>query len=301
MPSTQRGSQSGSSSSRQSTALVPGMKGLYEQNLKMQEHNYNNVLLAYGQGQQQLAGSLNSIYAGYGGVENKVMHTLGVDGGGWGVAAPAAAQIQQNAAQSFGQQQQRLMNSGLGNTTVLAGLQGQNTLFANQAMAGLGAQLAQTAAGYQSQIGMAGLGAQMQGAGMQSNFAQAYMGDLSRFEFRNNVGSLTGGFGNSQSSNVGSNEGQSLDNPGRGGGGLGGGGMETNPNGVGGPGGNFDFAAAYGNPSGTLYGRGDSWQAGGTAPGGAPMILPQTDQGNYAGSYGEAPYNGPANNASNMA
>lgn len=200
------GSSSGSSQSQgqQSTQMIPGMLGIYSQLLGQNQAHYGNVLNAYQQGQGNLGSNLPGVYAGYGGVQSDVNNTLGMGqvlgkNGNWGVAAPAAQAIGQTFQQTEAQNTQNMANAGLGNTTVGANLQNQAALQAGQAYGGLGAQLAQTAAGYQAQIGQAQLGARMQGLGMQTGLTQAGLGPLGQ-QMGNTAGSLTGGFGSSSGS-----------------------------------------------------------------------------------------------------
>lgn len=163
---------------------IPSQMGLYNQSLALNQQNYQNILGAYSGGQQGLAAQLPGIYQGYGNIQSGVQNTLGLGGGGWGVAAPAAQAIGQSFAQSQGQTQQDLINRGLGNSTVLGNLSNQNTLMAAQAYGGLGAQLAQTYAGYQAQIGLAQQAAQMQGLGMQTDLAKAEGATLGGYRFQ---------------------------------------------------------------------------------------------------------------------
>lgn len=141
----------------------------YTDTLAANQQNYENILGAYTKGQGALSAGLGNIYGGYGDVQKQVMNTLGVSGGGWGVAAPAAQEIADTFNRQQGQTDQQMINAGLGNTTVRGAMRNQNTLMAGRAYGNLGAQLAQTAAGYEAQLGTARLGAQMQGLGMQAN------------------------------------------------------------------------------------------------------------------------------------
>jgi hypothetical protein len=163
--------------------LNPGAMGLYNQQLSLMTQNYGNILSGYSQAQQNIAGTLGGIYAGYGQAEQNVLNTLGVGNGGWGVAAPAAKQIEQSFTNTQGANQQALISAGLGNSSLLAQSNNQANLFAGQAYANLGSQLASTAAGYQTQFSLARQAAQMQGLGMQSSLAQSYLGNLAGYNF----------------------------------------------------------------------------------------------------------------------
>lgn len=203
--------QSGSSQSQQATQIVPGMMGVYSQLLGLNQGNYQNVLSAYTQGQNRQASQLPGIYQGYGQLQGDVANTLGMgqvlgQNGNWGVATPAAQAIERQYAQARGDTTQSLANAGLGNTTAAQNFQNQNAYNAAQSYGNLGAQLAQTAAGYQSQIGQAGLGAQMQGSQAQAQLAAQRGSSLAGYNFANTAGGLTGGFGSSSSTQTGQSQ-----------------------------------------------------------------------------------------------
>lgn len=107
--------------------------------------SYNNALAANQK-------NYDSIINGYQTVMNNVGSILG-QGGGWGVAAPAAQAIADVYAQQSGGAFQNSINKGLGNTTAASAAQRGAALDANKAYAGLGSQLAQTAAGYSANLG----------------------------------------------------------------------------------------------------------------------------------------------------
>lgn len=123
----------------------PYARDLYNQLLTRSVQNYNQILLGYNNGMQNIQNNYQSVLGG-------VYDTLG-QGGGWGVARPAAQQIAQTYAARRGATDQSMVASGLGNTTVRQSMQNQNALGEAQAYGGLGAQLANMYAGYQSQLG----------------------------------------------------------------------------------------------------------------------------------------------------
>lgn len=211
MASTQSSSSYQRSGSTTKTAIVPGMMSVYNQLLGLNQQNYENILTGYQQGQQMLANSLNQVYQGYNEVEAKTMRLLGVDGGGWGVATPAANAIRQGSTKTQGETQQAMINAGLGNTTVLTSMRNQNQLQTNQAYGELGSKLADYAAGYASQIGLARQQAMLQGASLQSGLTQSYLGNLSGFKFQNTAGDLTGTFSRSWSEGGSQSQGMSTD------------------------------------------------------------------------------------------
>jgi hypothetical protein len=213
MPSTQTSSSTSRSGSSSRTAMVPGMMAYSERMLGLNMQNYENILSGHAQGQQMLAGTLNRIYEGYGDIESRVMNMLGVNGGGWGVATPAANAIRQGATRTQGQTQQQMINAGLGNTSVMGNLTNQNQLQTNQAYGELGSKLADYAAGYTSQIGLARQQSAMQGAGLQAQMENNYVSTLGGYQFRNTVGDLTGQFSNSWSQGSSQSQGMSAESP----------------------------------------------------------------------------------------
>jgi hypothetical protein len=224
---------SGSSSGSSSSFLVPGAQADYGQLLAMNEQNYKQLLPLYSQGQA-------AIGQGVGAAENTLGLGGALGGSNWGVAQPAATAIQQQFAATGGQIKQGLASSGLGNSTMLGNMENQNTLFEGQALGGLGAQLAQTAAGYQ-----------MQGLGMGNQLTQGLLGNLAGYRFGNTAGNLLGTQSANQSLNNtrGSSGGNQGSPAGGGRGGYGGGGSSGNP--VAGAGGGFGggFGGGAGLPS----------------------------------------------------
>lgn len=296
-PSTSFGSGGGASYGQHGTYMIPGMGDVYSQLLGLNEQNYGNILGAYAGGETGLAGHLPGIYGGYGNVLSGVENTLGLGGalGGsnWGVASPAALAIEQQAKQTAGNIEEQMTDQGWGNSSIGANLQEQNTLLENQALGGLGAQLAQTAAGYQGNIGMAGLGAQMQGLGMQSGLNQALMGNLAGYHFSNTAGQLAGPFGYNEAVNHQASQSQAggtganfpVPNPFTGGGQGGGGG-------VGQQGGGFQQPTMFSDQGGG--GPGGQGGMGGGSPGGWSGGGGMTGQGPPMGfgGGGQGPYGG---------
>lgn len=184
----------GGSPGSSGTAVIPQEANYYEQLLKLNQQNYQNVQNAYGQGLVSIAAQLPGIEQGYTDIFQGAEQMLGIGGGGWGVAAPAAQAIAQQSAQQQGRTQQQLINAGLGNTSAVGALQNQNMLNTQQAYGGLGAQLAQTATGYGVQLGLAKQAAAMQGLQMQTGLTQSALGPLGQ-QFGNTFGSISGGYG----------------------------------------------------------------------------------------------------------
>lgn len=283
-PSQSSGSSSGSgsSSSSSSTQMIPGMVGIYNQLLGLNQGNYGNILAAYGQGQQQAANQLPGIYGGYNTLGADVQNTLGMgqvlgQNGNWGVADPAAKAIARTYADQVGKTTQQMSNAGLGNTTIGGNLQNQNARAASDSYGALGAQLADKAAGYQSQIGQAGLNARMQGLGMQTGLSQSQGQTLGGYKYGNTAGDLTGQVSSSQSQNSQTSTNAST------GGQPGGGSANTGATGgqgfpqVGSPGNGSTGATNYGSPSSPVQIGGGSPYGGG---GGTQTITPSASQPN---------------------
>lgn len=189
------------STSSSSPEMISGMKDIYNQLLGINQQHYGNVQNAYNSAQQNLSSALPSIYSGYNQLSSNVMNTLGLGTGGWGVAAPAAAAIGQQAAKTQGAATQQLTDRGLGNTTAVQNVADQNSLYTQEAYGSLGSQLAQTAAGYQSNIGEAGLSAQMTGLQTQSGLTSNALSALGQQE-SNTAGSLWGNTSTGYSQNT---------------------------------------------------------------------------------------------------
>lgn len=167
---------------------VAGLAQQYQQSydsaLSLNSQNYGNVLSGYNQVLGNLQQGQTAVGQGYGSLMSGIQNTLGANegvpgvGNNWGIAAPAASAIQKLYSAQSGQQfdaqgnptgtptggsiGQGLINSGLGNTTAAPNAQAQATSQYGTAIGGLGAQLAQTYAGYQSNIGQAYLQQQNQ-------------------------------------------------------------------------------------------------------------------------------------------
>jgi len=147
----QQGSQIGGSLNFGTPVGPNNYMGAYQNALNLNQSNYNNILSGYQQtaGRQQTA--QQAIEGGYGNLYNTVM------GGIQGIGASQSQAIQDAYAQQSGNSAQQMINSGLGNTTVQQSVQRGNLLDEQKAQTGLANQLAQLQAGYQTNLGMAGL------------------------------------------------------------------------------------------------------------------------------------------------
>ena len=153
-----------------------GGLGSYQTQLSQAQDSYSDVMSGYQSALSGQQAAQAPIQAGYGALQGQVANTLGYGGTPWGVAAPAAQSIADQYAAQMGNSQQGLINSGLGNSTVLQSVQRGLGLDAAKAYGGLGAQLAQTYAGYQSQLGLAGLNFQNQANQQNTAINMAQLG-----------------------------------------------------------------------------------------------------------------------------
>jgi hypothetical protein len=186
---------------------LPGLAMSYQQDydsaLQGNQQNYNNILAGYQQNYGQLQTGLSAVGAGYGSLMSGITNTLGADYGvpgasnQWGIAAPAAAAINKEFAAQTGQRfdangnpigvptggsiANSLISQGLGNTSAMPDDSRSATQDYNTALGSLGANLAQTYAGYQSSIGQAYLGQQN-----SENMALANQGNQ-QLAFQNSV------------------------------------------------------------------------------------------------------------------
>lgn len=207
----------------QGTAVVPDMMNVYNQLLGLNQNNYQNILSGYANAQSNLQQQLSGASHGYDELYRGITGTLGLTGGGWGVAQPAANAIEEQSARARGDIMQQMIGGGLGNSTVAASMQNQNAMMTGRAYGELGNHLANTAAGYAAQIGLAQQQAYMGGIGMQNQLAQSYLGNLAGYRFANTAGDLTGSYGASASGGGGGSHGGGGS---RGGGGSGYAGMQ---------------------------------------------------------------------------
>lgn len=143
------------------TGAQGGLQGLadqyaqsYNSALGQNQAMYNNILAGYQQTMQNQVSAQDAIGQGYNQLYNNVL------GGIQGIGASQSQAIADAYAQQAGALQQQLTNSGLGNTTVSGQMQRGPMLDAQKAQVALANQLAQLTAGYQSNLGMAGLNQQ---------------------------------------------------------------------------------------------------------------------------------------------
>jgi hypothetical protein len=146
----------GGTPSQSLNALGQDYNSAYQSALNINRQNYGNILAGYQQLMAQQVPAEANITQGYTNLENQVLGTIK------NIGASAGQQIQDLYAQQTGATQQQLINSGLGNSTVLASAQRGNTLDYAKAQVALQNQVAGLTAGYQSNLGLAGLNYQNQ-------------------------------------------------------------------------------------------------------------------------------------------
>lgn len=146
----------------------------YNQAVNFNAANYNNILAGYGNVLGNLGPSFGGITAGYGKLSGDVMNTIS----GLGTNQQQAINDQYTAMQ--GRATQDLISRGLGNSTVVQSTQRGIGLDQAKASNDLTQQIAGLKAGYQSQIGLAGLQQQMQAAAQLAAAQQAQLGFMER-------------------------------------------------------------------------------------------------------------------------
>lgn len=123
----------------------------YSNALSQNAANYQNVLQGYQQTLAAQQTQQGAIGAGYGQLANQVQQGI------QGITASQKQAIQDVYASQSGSAQQQLINSGLGNSTVLSSVNRGLGLDEQKAQIALANQQAQLQAGYQSSLGLAGL------------------------------------------------------------------------------------------------------------------------------------------------
>lgn len=151
-------------------AIGRGYTDLYNQLQQQQQ----GVVGGYGANLAELQGNQNAIMGGYGQLSSDVLGTIA------GIGQEQAQQIRSNYAQSTGSALQGLTSRGLGNTTVANSIQRGIDFDRARAENALAEQMAGLRAGYQSQLGLAGLGYQANAAlqaANQRNIGLGYQAD----------------------------------------------------------------------------------------------------------------------------
>lgn len=137
-------------------------QNVYNNALTANSNLYNNIQTGYSNLLNQQQGAYNALQGGYSDLQGQVMGTIA------GVNASQLQAAKDLYTQQQGATQQHAISAGLGNSTVLASLSRGNTLDYAKATTAIENQFAQLRAGYQSQLGLAGLNAQQQGIAAQT-------------------------------------------------------------------------------------------------------------------------------------
>lgn len=174
-PSSGSSFGSGTSGSQVSQALLGRYDQQYATALRLNQQNYQNILSGYQSAMGALSSGQHRIDLGYGQLSRQVQQTIHNVGGAQRQA------IQDTYATQWGQQQQRMLDAGLGNSTVIAALQRGTRLDEQKAEVALADQIAQLQAGYQSQVGLAGLAAREQGLAIRAGLSGQYLGVLGNY------------------------------------------------------------------------------------------------------------------------
>lgn len=230
------------SRSRSGTEITPGILDVYNQLLKENLGVYSDTLGSYKTGFDAIGQQAPGIARGYGQLFENVKSTLGLGGGGWGVAAPAARAIEKTYGSLTGQQTDPVTGENVGQRTGGSNLMGlinrhlggshsvnfsldrASASDAADKYANLGNYLANTAASYQSQIGQADLASRQHNLDLQAQLAGQQGATVGGFRFANTAGDLTGQYSTSDSNSTNTSNSQGTSLAGYAGGGGGGGG-----------------------------------------------------------------------------
>jgi hypothetical protein len=145
--------------------LGANYQNAYGASLAQNQANYGNILTGYQQTMGAQQAGQAATQAGYGQLSADVL------GGISGIGSDQQALLDRQYAQQRGRAMQGLINSGLGNSTVTSSV--NRGIGLDEALAGnnLANSIAQTRAGYQSQLGQAGLSYQGQSVRDNANLA----------------------------------------------------------------------------------------------------------------------------------
>lgn len=137
----------------------------YNAALTANQANYNNIIGGYRQTMAAQQQAQSGVRSGYSALQGSVAGLLA------GTDAAERQRLNDQYAQTVGASNQSLINRGLGNTTVQSATTRGLTLDKAKADVELANRFAQLQAGYQSQIGLAGLGYDERAIGQNSALA----------------------------------------------------------------------------------------------------------------------------------
>jgi hypothetical protein len=150
--------------------LANSYASAYNSSLGMNQQNYNNILQGYQQTQAQQQAAQQGVQQGYGNLSGAVL------GGIQGIGASRSQDIASDYARQSGAAAQSLISRGLGNTTIQDSVQRGLAFDKSRADTTLANQMAGLQAGYQSQLGLAGLGYAGQAAAQNTDQANRQLG-----------------------------------------------------------------------------------------------------------------------------
>lgn len=146
-------------------SLGANYQNAYNSALAMNQANYQNILKGYQDTMSSQTSAQDAISRGYTGLYNDVIGKI------QGIGDARSQAITDQYAMARGNADQGLINRGLSSSTVRSSVQRGLTFDEAKARTDLANQIAQTNAGYMSQLGLAGLG--YQGQAVQNNSALA--------------------------------------------------------------------------------------------------------------------------------
>src|SRR5262245_26189550 len=164
MPSSQFSTSTGRSGSESGMRYSPERAAQWNWGVNALANQYADMTNLWQTGMQQSVSNWNQTFAYGNETEAKLMRMMGVEGGGWGIATPAANKIGETMRAAQGKTQGQMISSGLGNSTILASMTNQNALMGSRAYSELGANLANYATGHLKDVRMQGANLRAQGA-----------------------------------------------------------------------------------------------------------------------------------------
>jgi hypothetical protein len=262
-----------------STRRSLGAGGNYQSYLNNANKIYGETLQGYQTALSGLQGQQAGINAGYNQLQANVLSGLE------GSSASASQEVADRYTAMSGKATQDMISRGLGNTTIQSAVQRGIGLDESKAQTDVHNKFAHTAAGYQTQLGLAGLGYRGAALGQQLQLQGQQLGYMGSYSQQQNQLGL--GFANAYNGSIGRGGGG-------GGGSSGGGGMALRgawggPTSYGGGGGSLPWSAQIsknwaGGPTpgagwtGAAY---DAWMGNGGGGGGEASDWNASDWGQF--------------------
>ena len=157
----------------------------YQDAMNQAQQSYQNILSGYNSTLQSQMAAQKSITSGYNKLSKQVLGTIK------GIDESQQQAIRDQYAKQMGTLDQSLISSGLGNTTVRGSMQRGLTLDEQKAQIALANQMAQLTAGYQSQLGLAGLNYRGQAAAQNTALSGQMLGQMGQMrgqDYQYNLG-----------------------------------------------------------------------------------------------------------------